>query len=233
MKTLDTIPVRIDIDDVKAKLRNGDWDMVKRLLDQETPLIRPKAVYRIASVTDTHEDALDVDGVLLKSRVLRRHVDKGTRVFPFVVTIGNGPDQRADASQDLPEKFYVDTIQNLALTRARVYLTDHLKRRFPADHLSHLSPGSIADWPLEAQQPLFSLLGSAPDRIGVQLNDHFIMSPIKSVSGIFFPTHTPFHSCQLCPRDPCQGRRAEYDRDLAREYRIECSIELVTAIFSV
>jgi len=40
------------------------------------------------------------------------------------------------------------------------------------------------------------------------------MVPVKSVSGILFPTEESFASCQLCPREVCPGRRAPYDPDL-------------------
>ena len=46
------------------------------------------------------------------------------------------------------------------------------------------------------------------------------MSPIKSVSGILFPTEVTYENCQLCPRDLCPGRRAPYDKALyERKYR--------------
>jgi hypothetical protein len=46
-----------------------------------------------------------------------------------------------------------------------------------------------------------------------------LMIPVKSVSGIFFPTEIKFESCQLCPVARCTGRRAHYDPDLEKKYR--------------
>ena len=46
------------------------------------------------------------------------------------------------------------------------------------------------------------------------------MKPIKSVSGIWFPTEESFESCRLCPREQCRGRRTPYDKNLFdRKYR--------------
>jgi len=45
------------------------------------------------------------------------------------------------------------------------------------------------------------------------------MVPLKSVSGIYFPTEIKFESCQLCPREVCRGRVAPYDPDLVKKYR--------------
>jgi len=36
------------------------------------------------------EDSVIIGGVLFKSKVLRKHLDKVERVFPYVVTIGEG-----------------------------------------------------------------------------------------------------------------------------------------------
>ena len=140
------------------------------------------------------------------------------QVFPFVVTIGNELLERAEASDDMLEKFYLDAIGNLALNKTRRYLENHLRDRFTISCLSHLSPGSLPDWPIEEQLNLFSLLNGVERAIHVRLTDNFLMIPTKSVSGIFFPTEMPFQSCQLCPRDPCPGRRAAYSEMLLKEY---------------
>ncbi|MFP4086106.1 MAG: hypothetical protein ACLFUL_04865 [Desulfobacteraceae bacterium] len=221
MKTLDRIPLRIGLDEVRTELGNGDWDLVQRLLDKETCLIRPRAAYGVSRVTGKYDRAAVVDGVLLKSRVLAHHLQNGMRVFPFVVTIGRGLESRADATKELPARSCLHTIGNLALNKARRYLKNYLKKHFAHARLSHLSPGSLNDWPLEAQRPLFSILKGAERAIGVQLTHRLLMKPTKSVSGIFFPTQTPFESCRLCPRGPCQGRRAPYNADLVEEYGIK------------
>lgn len=44
------------------------------------------------------------------------------------------------------------------------------------------------------------------------------MVPVKSVSGIFFPTEIKFESCQLCPREVCISRRAPYTPLLVNKY---------------
>jgi len=80
-----------------------------------------------------------------------------------------------------------------------------------------MSPGSLADWPITQQTQLFTLLGDVEGAIGVQLTDSFLMVPMKSVSGMHFPTEISFHSCSLCPRKECPGRSAPYDEHLWAE----------------
>jgi hypothetical protein len=83
-----------------------------------------------------------------------------------------------------------------------------------------MAPGSLVDWPLAQQRPLFQLLGNAEVAVGVHLTESCLMVPNKSISGLRFPTETSFESCQLCPRPDCPNRRARYDAELfERKYR--------------
>ena len=45
-----------------------------------------------------------------------------------------------------------------------------------------MNPGSLADWPMREQRPLFGLLGDTDAAIGVELMESYLMRPTKSVS---------------------------------------------------
>jgi predicted transcriptional regulator len=83
-----------------------------------------------------------------------------------------------------------------------------------------MAPGSLEDWPIEEQKPLFVILGDVETSIGVRLTENLVMVPTKSISGIYFPTEISFYSCQLCPRKDCISRKAAFDQKLARENNI-------------
>ena len=87
--------------------------------------------------------------------------------------------------------------------------------------MSSMSPGSLQDWPITQQSELFRVLGDVESEIGVRLTESYLMLPMKSVSGLCFPTETSFESCQLCPRDDCPGRAAPYDPTLWKQYAEE------------
>ena len=110
------------------------------------------------------------------------------------------------------KKYYLDKIGNIALSKARKHLEEHLRSRFALDGLSYMSPGSLEDWPIEEQRPLFSILKGTEVSIGVRLTESLLMIPRKSVSGIYFPTEVTIYSCQLCPRQHCEGRKEEKGR---------------------
>ncbi len=75
------------------------------------------------------------------------------------------------------------------------------------EHLSTISPGSLPDWPITQQVPLFRLLGD--QNAGVRLTDTCLMLPRCSVSGVVFSATRAFCSCAHCHRHNCPNRRAE------------------------
>jgi hypothetical protein len=220
MERLEQISLGLDIGEVKGELRASDGVQIQTLLEVAKPLISAQAVYKACDIEEKLEDAVIIDGIRLSSRVLRKNLEKVGRVFPYVITIGTRLEQKADASKDLLEKYYLDQIGNIALSKARKHLEDYLRSKFAFDGLSYMSPGSLADWPIEEQQPLFSILKGAEVSIGVRLTESLLMIPRKSVSGIYFPTEVTFYSCQLCSRQHCEGRKARFNENLAKEYGI-------------
>jgi len=220
MEKLEQISLGLDIGEVKNALRATDGVQIEAFLEVAKPLISAQAVYRVCYIEEKLEEAVIIDGIRFSSRILRRNLEKVGRVFPYVITIGAGLEQKADASKDLLEKYYLDQIGNIALSKARKHLEDCLRSKFALDGLSYMSPGSLADWPIQEQHPLFSILKGAEVSIGVRLTESLLMIPRKSVSGIYFPSEVTFYSCQLCPRQHCEGRKARFDENLAKEYGI-------------
>lgn len=226
MPILDKIKVSISLDELRKKLhmeKDCDLSEIQPLIDIAVELIEPRALYDVHYIDEKIEDAIIVTGRRLKSRVLRKNLDQTERVFPFVITLGPKLGEKQAAGTDLLENFYLDTIGNVALNSARKHLKRHLISRFALEKISSMSPGSLADWPIEEQAPLFELLGDVETSIGVKLTDSLLMLPAKSISGIYFRTEASFFSCQLCPRQRCESRKAKYDAKLAREYGLKGS----------
>jgi len=223
MDVLSTIPIELDPKAIQETLqveRTGSWEQFQSAFEIARGSIVGRAVYAIRYVETRSDDGVVIDGVYFKSRVLRKNLENVGRVFPYVVTIGPALEERALEVMDLLEKYYLDAIGNAALINARKYLEQTLRHRFALDGLSFMSPGSLEDWSLDQQKPLFSFLDNVQHLIGVRLTEGCVMVPRKSVSGIYFPTKTTFYNCQLCPRDRCPGRKAPYSLKLAQQYGI-------------
>jgi len=224
MPILDNMNIDIGLKEICRRLHmepEGDLSEIQPLVDFAMTLIVPRALYDVRYIEEKLEDAVIVDGRRLKSRVLRKNLDQVERIFPFVITLGSKLGAKQTASSDLLENFYLDTIGNVALNSARKQLQNHIETKFAIGKISSMAPGSLADWPSEEQAPLFKLLGDVDASIGVKLTDSLLMLPAKSISGIFFPTEVSFFSCQLCPRERCESRKAKYDEKLAGDYGIK------------
>ena len=223
MEILNDIPVQLPLGEVRRQLHMEEgkrWEEVQTLLEDVKSLIAPRAAYKVSYIHQKLEDAVDIDGVRFSSRVLRKNLEEAERVFPYILTIGNKLKEKAGESKDLIMEYYLDVFANIALSTTRQFLEKQLQSRYGLGGMSFMSPGSLSDWPIEEQKPLFSLFGNEQNPIGVKLTKNFLMLPVKSLSGIYFPTEVSFFSCQLCPRSKCPGRKAAYDHKLAKEYGI-------------
>lgn len=227
--TLDPTDFRLDLDELRKTLRIRPGNSMEadlyRLAEEAEKLARPKALYKVAYIDSKDEEFVTIDGVAFKSRVLRVNLEDVHRVFPYVVTCGRELDEWAQSIDDMLQHFWADAIKEMALRQARAALLAHLKETYRLGQTSAMSPGSLTDWPLQQQRPLFRVLGSVEEMgtagflpaIGVKLTDSLLMIPNKTISGLRFPTEANFESCQLCPRETCPNRRAPYDVHLLDE----------------
>lgn len=220
MEILGPIRVALDVDTVQKKLHAPKRTDIEDMVAQALSLAEPRAAFAAAYVDEKGDNEVVIAGNRFRSRVLRKNLDDVGRVFPVVLTVGPRLEAAAD-SADMLARYYLDMIANLILAEARHHLIRHLCKRFGVEKLSWMSPGSLQEWPLEQQRPLFALLPGVEDQLGVRLTDSCLMLPRKSVSGIYFPSESSFFSCRLCPRERCESRKARYDEALVREYGIE------------
>ena len=222
---LDHVSFSATVDDVlqAMKVRKVPPSLTRlaeELLAQSLQVARPKALAVESYVDSRTDESVTIDGHVFTSHVLRQNLDGVQRVFPFVATCGVELDAVQVGPSDLMASYCMDTIRMLALQTARREMERHLKSVYATGQLSRMAPGSLPDWPLQEQKPLFALLGDVESRIGVKLTDRMLMLPIKSISGIYFPTEVRFESCQLCQRPSCPGRRAPYDAAAAVKFGV-------------
>ncbi len=225
---LDTIPFKVDIAELRralgmseapgavdqAGVDDGSALALEELAASAEKVAKPKAAFKIGFIDKRSADEVVIDGIRFQSRVLRVNLDPIHRVFPHVATCGRELEEWSQSIEDPLDRFTADMIKELAVRDAHEYLRAHISTGHAIAKLSHMNPGSLADWPLPQQGPLFELLGDLEALIGVRLTESFLMLPTKTVSGIFFPTEATFESCQLCPREVCPTRRAPYDKAL-------------------
>jgi len=222
MLVLDNFSIQLSPDYLIKKLRldkKKDASVLAQdLIEKAEALITPKIVYKVSYIEGRGEESVAIEGQTFTSSVLKKNLEKVERVFPYVITIGSALEENASAMDDLLMQYYLETTADIALGLGNQYLEKHLKKHYGLEKISSMSPGSLPNWPITEQKPLFSLIGNTEKLIGVRLTDSMLMLPRKSISGIVFPTEVTFLSCQLCSRERCEERKAPLDEALKKKY---------------
>ena len=200
---------------IDTKLGKRSTEPFQGLIKEALKIAKPKAMYKVAYVSEKGEDYVKVGRQTFTSRILRQNLEDVHRVFFYIATCGRELDDWKSAKEDVLEQYYADVVNELALDAAQEQLIAHIERQYDLGEMGSMAPGSLEDWPIREQRPLFALLGDTEEAIGVRLLDSLLMHPGKTVSGIRFPSESTFASCQLCPRGNCPSRKAPYD---AEEY---------------
>lgn len=216
---LNPVPFRIDTEQLFRILciKTADDPCAGRLLELASmvqEIARPKALYKLCRLEKQTTDTVIVEGVTLSSLVLKVNLEPVHRVFVGLSTCGREVLQLVNAATDLLEKYWVDMMMEMALRAADKAMDAHIQLTYRPGLLSSMCPGSIEDWPISEQKPLFDIIGKQAGEIGVTLSASMLMEPIKSLSRIIFPSESRFQSCQLCPMDRCTSRKAPYDPEI-------------------
>ncbi len=211
---LDNIPFKPNLAHLHEHLHVPSRPAAHQVFDilaaEAAEVARPRALYGLAVIEEHGDDFIVVDKIHFKSRVLAVNVKSVHRVFPFVVTCGTEMVQWADGISGMLEQFYADGLKLAALRTAVRCLEKEIQHRFDTGRISKMEPGSLADWPIDQQVPLFNLLGDTQRTVGVTLNASMLMTPDKSESGFYFQSESGFASCQLCPVEKCPSRKAPF-----------------------
>ncbi|MHB0857086.1 MAG: vitamin B12 dependent-methionine synthase activation domain-containing protein [Anaerolineae bacterium] len=215
---LDSVPFQILMEPLMKRLHiregSGQVEELQALVREAEQIGRPKAVCGMAFIDERGDDYVVMDGVRFSSRILAVNLAETHRVFPYVATCGAELEAWADTMDDMLLSFWSEAIRETALGAASRALHAYLDETYHPGKSAQMNPGSLPDWPLREQRPLFSLLGDPETSIGVHLTGSLLMIPTKSVSGVRFATEESFASCMLCPREECPNRRSNYDPDM-------------------
>jgi len=224
VEVIENIPVRLDADEVVKRLRirrNVEYfrDKLASLIETIVPVMNPKAVYSVSFVDKIEGDSVTIGDTVFTSKVVRKNLEKVGRVFPYIVTAGVELDDLELSKGQ--SAMLLDQVKNVVVTKANLYLRNLITEKYGIKKLSSVGPGRLDEWPITQQRELFSLFGENVDRIGVSLTKTCLMVPVKTVSGLLFPSEAGFESCELCSRKKCMGRRAAFNQEKVELFGVE------------
>ncbi|MDW7672511.1 MAG: vitamin B12 dependent-methionine synthase activation domain-containing protein [Bacillota bacterium] len=211
---LEAISCHVDMEQLLEKMQmkknSGHLDRLQTLLDQGLRIARPKALYKKVRITGKTKDGVLIGDILLTSRILQENTAENQWLFPYLATCGRELEEWGNAQKDVFDQYTAGVIQEMACRTAMDTVLEQIDEPYGLINPSTINPGSLNDWPLEQQQPLFELLENAQHRIGMELTESCLMRPMKSVSGIRFSGKEQHYNCQCCPREDCIGRVMPY-----------------------
>lgn len=196
---------------VKLDPDSDEADDFRELLNRIAARARPKAFVASATVSIAKDSAVPgiwLDDVEFGGGILHENLKDLEVVWPYVATCGLEAYNAVMSIADPFERIWGEIILEDVLAAAERGLNAFVKKEAYSGKTAAIAPGSLIEWPIEQQAPLFRLLGDGPEKCGITLTSAMLMLPNKSISGIVFPNEHGYVSCALCPRDNCPNRRA-------------------------
>ncbi|MDO4541344.1 MAG: MarR family transcriptional regulator [Bacillota bacterium] len=188
---------------------------IRELMDVAEPLAKPKAFYMEVKIENRTGNTVTLGGETFNSLALAKNLENVDVVYPYLCTCGRELSEYAKTIDGIMEQYAFDIIMDFYRKRMTIALTEALSNSLEdGGQVSAVNPGSLVDWPIYEQRKLFRVFGENADKIGVELTDNYLMYPIKTVSGIHYPTDKEFHNCQLCQKEGCPSREAPFNMDL-------------------
>ena len=149
---------------------------------------------------------------------------KAERLALFAVTLGREVSDRISESM-AKGNFALGVMLDAAASQGAELAADELEREYEAGQPGKSSPLKVlryspgyCGWHVSGQKKLFERL--RPGDIGVALNERYLMSPLKSISGVLIAAEKENHyfdmtyaCCESCDSFACRDRLAGLDND--------------------
>jgi hypothetical protein len=203
-------------------------EAVRELIDRSIGIFlgdaRPRCVAAEISAGD-FGDVFRGDGFNDPEAPLAEIYPRADRLVLFALTMGEGVGGKITdffKTNDFAVGSVLDTVASLAVERS----VAHLEDRVAADRgggedgtsdgnaVLNYSPG-YCGWHLSAQKQIFRYL--RPGRIGMSLNESFLMTPLKSATGVLVSGKASIHHfdndfgfCRTCREKTCVERRERF-----------------------
>ena len=214
--TIRDIPFTISPEEAAKALHvmEDDYDEFLDVYNEIVPLLSPALYFGVEEIKSNDGRRVVIGDQTFESRILAVNIKDVHKVYPYVSTSGRAAYDRAQQYDDSLYSFWAHGICELALKKSMAPAFEEAKARLGVSALNSMNPGSLSDFPISQQKPLFDLLRNVEEECGVMLTDTFLMIPVKSGSGIWFESDKHYANCMMCPRVNCPNRRADYREDM-------------------
>ena len=187
-------------------------DTLAQLISEVKGQVSIKAGFRIFATEDVRIDKTQIhlqDAVFQSGRIINSQLRKADTLAMFVCTLGEKFDNWVDsfkAADDMLITYSADVLGSELVELAVDWLESRIAdevAKIGYSHSNRYSPG-YCGWPLMDQHTLFSFLPE--NYCGIKLSQSALMSPIKSVSGIYGlgrSINKKAYQCSICTAENC------------------------------
>jgi hypothetical protein len=196
--------------------------LLNQAMDQFIHSARPEGMMAEIQVAE-FADIYNGEGQNAEDAPLRNIFPRAEGLALYALTMGAGISSKIEslfASNDFALGSILDTVTSLAADQAAglceaMYHEDLSVRGLtgPETRVLGYSPG-YCGWHISGQKRLFQVL--KPEGIGISLNDSFLMTPLKSITGLLVSATQEIHKfgpgfsfCSTCKTFSCRERLAE------------------------
>lgn len=190
------------------------------LTENAQGLLKPQLSYRILEVAEVKRGNIQLsDGTCFKSPKLARALAGAETVCCFLATVGPAVDMEIQSLMQrrrFADAYVLDAMGSMSAENVVEQFYQRMARKQKEKDAAvtlRFSPG-YCDWPIQQQRPLFRLFAKT-DTPDVSLNDSCLMTPSKSVSGLFgfLPPGAKgppaaYNPCRSCAKRDCIARRS-------------------------
>ena len=179
--------------------------------------IFPKAIYETFKIEKVNGNSVYFkSGHIFNGLNISKILAGSEIAVIFIFTLGNKIDEiikEENKSGDTLAALFSDSIAADILKKLGEYIGNIIEKEGIKDKswdsTCTYSPGQY-QWIIEEQREIFSMLEGS--RIGVKLNKSFMMTPLKSISGVYgFGSKDKIGkirvACDICPRQNCISRK--------------------------
>jgi len=192
-------------------------DILEGLIPRARELIEPVLLYDLFPVEEVRQEEVVIRGGVVRSRRLARLWGRAQEVALALSTLGPQLDEQVSAyfaSGKPVVACALDAVGNVALgemSEKFCRLMEKRARGRGVETSAPFSPGNV-DWKLEGQSLFFALLPT--EEIGVQLNESYLMVPLKSVSKAVALGRNLHPAARMPPCEYCSlAKRCRYRRE--------------------
>jgi hypothetical protein len=215
----------IEIEDVARFMAGSEQGKLSKVVrnkviayrDELISSLNPQLTYNTYKIFSHQGSVVRLDnGLVFTSPKLARTLRPCRELVCFLATAGAELDReisRLTGLGRISNAYVLDSMGSMLAESVVEDFQEKIRRELSAQAKGvtlRFSPG-YCDWPIEQQRLLFGLV-DAP-ALGVSLSPSCLMTPRKSIAGVFGihlleEVPVPYIPCRDCGREDCESRRA-------------------------